>query len=74
MYLPFRASWQKAIGSCRRFLHPLYSFRKVGFPHYGWKPALSSCALPLPLRAAFDAGAAVHPFLAISYPGVWNGG
>ena len=53
-----------AIRSCPRFLHPLYSFRTAGFPQYGWKPALSSCALPKPFRASFDAGAAVHPFLA----------
>ena len=46
------------------------------WPHIasGWKPALSSCDLPKPVQASFDAGAAVHPFLAISYPGVWNGG
>jgi len=37
----------------------------VGFPQYGWKPALSSRALPKPFRASFDAGAAVHPFPAI---------
>ena len=74
VYQPFRASWQTALGSCRCFLHPLYSFRTVGFPQYGWKPAWSSCALPKPFRAAFDAGPAVHPFLAISYPGVWNRG
>ena len=73
-YQPFRASWQTALGSCRRFLRPLYSFRTAGFPQYGWKPALSSCALPKPFAASFDAGAAVRPFLAISYPGVWNGG
>jgi hypothetical protein len=73
-YQPFRASWQTALGSCRSFLRPLYSFRTAGFPQYGWKPALSSCALPKPFGASFDAGAAVHPFLAISYPGVWNGG
>ena len=30
---------------------------------------MSSCALPKPFGASFDAGAAVHPFLAISYPG-----
>ena len=73
-YPPFRASWQTALGSCRRFLHPLYSCRTAGFPQYGWKPAWSSCALPIPVRASFDAGPAVHPFLAISYPGVWNRG
>ena len=39
-----------AIRSCRRFLHPLYSFRTAGFPRYGWKPALSFCALPQPSR------------------------
>ena len=73
-YQPFRASWQMATRSCPRFLRPLYSFRTAGFTQYGWKPALSSCALPTPFGASFDAGAAVHPFLAISYPGVWNGG
>ena len=30
-----------------------------------WKSALSSCALPKPFGASFDAGAAVHPFLPI---------
>ena len=50
------------------FPPPLYSFRMAGFPQYGWKPASSSGALPTPLRASFDAGAAVHPFPAISYP------
>ncbi len=47
----------------------IHSVRRV-FPQYGWKSALSSCALPKPFGASFDAGAAVHPFLAISYPGV----
>jgi hypothetical protein len=74
VFRPFRASWQMATRSCPRFLRPLYSFRTAGFPQYGWKPALSSRALPKPFGASFDAGAAVHPFLAISYPGVWNGG
>ena len=74
VYPPFRASWQMASRSYPRFLRPLYSFRMAGFPQSGWKPALSSCALPKPVQASFDAGAAVHPFLAISYPGVWNGG
>jgi len=44
----------------------IHSVRRV-FPQYGWKSALSSCALPNPVQASFDAGAAVHPFLAISY-------
>src|ERR1035437_1456442 len=44
------------------------------FIPYGWKPAGSSCALPNPFGASFDAEAAVHPFLAISYPGVWKDG
>jgi hypothetical protein len=73
-YPSFRASWQTALGSCRRFLRPLYSFRTAGFPQYGWKPASSSCALPKPFRAAFDAGAVLRPFLAFSHPGIWNGG
>src|ERR1035438_8593439 len=73
-YQPFRASWQTALGSCRRFLRPLYSFRTAGFPQYGWKPALSSCALPKPFGASFDAGAVVRPFPAISYPGAWDNG
>jgi hypothetical protein len=51
----------------------IHSVRRV-FPQYGWKSALSSCALPKPFGASFDPGAAVRPFLAISYPGVWNGG
>ena len=59
LYLPFRASWQMASRSCRRFLHPLGSFRTAGFPQYGWKPAWSSCALPEPSPASFGAG----PFL-----------
>jgi hypothetical protein len=61
--LPFRASWQMAIRSCRRFLHPLGSFRTAGFPQYGWKPAWSSCTLPKPSPASFDAGPA---FLSVS--------
>ena len=44
----------------------IHSVRRV-FPQYGWKSALSSCALPNPVQASFDAGAAVHPFLAFSY-------
>jgi hypothetical protein len=67
-YQPFRASWRTALGSCRRFLHPLYSWRAAGFSQYGWKPALSSCALPIPVRPAFDAGPAVHAFLASPQP------
>src|SRR5208337_2967730 len=59
VYLPFRALWQRAIRSCPRFLHPLCSFRTAGFPQYGWKPAWSSCTLPQPFPAAFDAGPAV---------------
>jgi len=51
----------------------IHSLRRV-FPHYGWKSALSSCALPESFGASFDSGSAVHPFLAISYPGVWNDG
>ena len=47
----------------------IHSVRRV-FPQYGWKSALSSCALPKPFGASFDAGSAVRPFLAISYPGV----
>src|SRR2546427_9281818 len=31
-YQLFLASWQTAFRSCRRFLHPLYSFRTAGFP------------------------------------------
>ena len=61
--LPFRASWQMAIRSCPRFLHPLGSFRTAGFPQYGWKPAWSSCTLPKPFPASFDAGPA---FLSVS--------
>jgi hypothetical protein len=57
--LPFRASWQMAIRSYRRFLHPLGSFRTAGFPQYGWKPASSPCVLPRPSPASFDAGRAV---------------
>ena len=58
------------------FVSSAPSIHSVGrvFPQYGWKSALSSCALPKPFGASFDAGAAVHPFLAISYPGVWNDG
>jgi hypothetical protein len=63
LYLPFRASWQMAIRSCPRFLHPLGSFRTAGFPQYGWKPAWSSCTLPKPSPASFDAGLA---FLSVS--------
>jgi hypothetical protein len=59
LYLPFPASWQMAIRSCPRFLHPLGSFRTAGVPQYGWKPAGSSCTLPHPSPAAFDAGPAV---------------
>src|ERR1035437_5450313 len=29
-YQPFRASWQTALGSCRSFLRPLYSFLTAG--------------------------------------------
>jgi hypothetical protein len=29
---PFRASWQTALGSCRPFLRPFYSFRTAVFP------------------------------------------
>ena len=61
LYLPFRASWQMAIRSCPRFLHPLGSFHTAGSP--GWKPAWSSCTLPKPSPASFDAGPA---FLSVS--------
>ena len=40
MYLLFRASWQMAIRSCRRFPHPLFSSRTASFPQYGWRPSL----------------------------------
>ena len=54
--LPFRASWQMATRSCPRFPHPLGAFRTAGFPQCGWKPAWSSCTLPKPSPASFDAG------------------
>src|ERR1035437_5639818 len=74
MFLPFRASWQKALGSCRSFLRPLYSFRTAGFPSVRLEVSLVLLRPSETFRASFDAGAAVHPFLAISYPGVWNDG
>jgi hypothetical protein len=40
VYLPFRASWQMAIRSYRRFPRPLFSFRTASFPRYGWRPSL----------------------------------
>ena len=46
VWRPFRASWQMAIRSCPRFLHPLLSFRTAGLPQDGWKPAFSLRALP----------------------------
>jgi len=57
-YQPFRASWQMAIGSCRRFLHPLYSFRTAGFPQYNVARHISSTAgsqpcPPAPFRNPF---------------------
>ncbi len=54
-----------AIRSCRRFLHPLGSFRRADFPQYGWQPAWSSCALPQMSPAAFHVGPAV---LAVAGP------
>jgi len=63
MALPFRASWQTAIRSCRRFPRPLGSSRTASFPWYGWKPAWSLRALPQPSPAALDAEPA---FLSIS--------
>jgi hypothetical protein len=55
VFLPFRALWQMAIGSCPRFPYPLCSSRTASCPRYGWKPALSLRALRQPSPAAFDA-------------------
>jgi hypothetical protein len=38
MYLPFRASWQTAIRSYRRFPRPLFSFRTASFPRLETQP------------------------------------
>jgi hypothetical protein len=65
-YLPFRASWQMAARSCRRFLHPLSSFRTAGFPQYAWKPAWSLRALPPPSRRRLARNLRSFPGLAQS--------
>src|ERR1035437_4112849 len=76
MFLPFRASWQKVIRPSTSFpLLPLFiPYGEFSPICNGWNSVLSSCPLPKPFGASFDAEAAVHPFLVISYPGVWNGG
>ena len=48
LYQPFRASWQTALGSCRRFLHPLYSCRTAAFPQYG--SVMRAFTIPIVVR------------------------
>jgi len=62
-----------AARSCERFLHPLYSFRKAGFPRYGWKRGLATLRPSAAVPAAFDTGPVALSCLALC-PGVSNHG
>ena len=62
-----------AARSCGRFLHPLYSFRKAGFPHDGWRRGLATLRTSAAVPAAFDTGPVVLLRLALC-PGVSNHG
>ena len=51
----------------------IHSVRRV-FPSTAGSQPCPPAPFRKPFGASFDTGAAVHPFLAFSYPGVWNGG